>query len=138
MCCVGAKSIILQVWFLLGGRDPKIEGCAGALDAQPAGVFVQKGIPLRTSIGYLPTPSKQTLRPDTTADPFPDTLMTAIDRTAYASLIANAVMLSNVADLTEVLSTMAKDGHPVTAALAASISPYIREHIRRFGRFVLI
>ena len=55
----------------------------------------------------------------------------------YASLIANAVMLSNVADLTEVLSIMAKDGHPVTAALAASISPYIREHIRRFGRFVL-
>ena len=51
--------------------------------------------------------------------------------------IANAVMLSNVADLTEVLSTMAKDGHPVTAALAASISPYIREHIRRFDRFVL-
>src|SRR4051794_3685181 len=46
-------------------------------------------------------------------------------------------MLSNVADLTEVLSAMAKDGHPVTAALVTSISPYIREHIRRFGRFAL-
>jgi hypothetical protein len=55
----------------------------------------------------------------------------------YASLVANAVMLSNVADLTDVLSAMAKDGHPVTPALAASLSPYIREHIRRFGRFVL-
>jgi TnpA family transposase len=32
----------------------------------------------------------------------------------YASLVANAVMLSNVADLTEVLSDMAKDGHAVT------------------------
>src|SRR5580704_13830642 len=35
----------------------------------------------------------------------------------YASLVANTVMLSNVADLTEVLSSMAKDGHPVTPDL---------------------
>jgi hypothetical protein len=55
----------------------------------------------------------------------------------YASLVANAVMLSNVVDLTEVLSAMAKDGHPVTPALVACISPYIRDHIRRFGRFAL-
>ena len=55
----------------------------------------------------------------------------------YASLVANTVMLSNVADLTEVLAAMAKDGHPVTPALVACISPYTREHIRRFGRFAL-
>jgi TnpA family transposase len=55
----------------------------------------------------------------------------------YASLVANAVMLANVVDLTEVLSAMAKDGHPVTPALVACISPYIRDHIRRFGRFAL-
>ena len=55
----------------------------------------------------------------------------------YASLVANAVMLSNVVDLSEVLSVMAKEGQPVTAALAARISPYIRDHIRRFGRFAL-
>jgi hypothetical protein len=46
-------------------------------------------------------------------------------------------MLSNVADLTEVLSAMAKDGHPVTPELVACTSPHIREHIRRFGRFAL-
>ena len=55
----------------------------------------------------------------------------------YASLVANAIMLSNVADLTDVLSAMAKDGHPVTPALVACLSPYIREHIRRFGQYVL-
>jgi hypothetical protein len=55
----------------------------------------------------------------------------------YASLAANTMMLSNVADLTDVLSAMAKDGQPVTANLVAGISPYIREHIRRFGRFAL-
>jgi hypothetical protein len=39
--------------------------------------------------------------------------------------------------LTDVLSAMAKGGHPVTPALVACLSPCIREHIRRFGRFVL-
>jgi len=37
----------------------------------------------------------------------------------YASLVANAVMLSNVADLAEVRSAMAKDGHPITPDLLA-------------------
>lgn len=55
----------------------------------------------------------------------------------YASLIANAIMLSNVADLTEVMADMAADGHPVTPQLAASISPYSREQIRRFGKLTL-
>jgi TnpA family transposase len=55
----------------------------------------------------------------------------------YASLVANTVMLSNVADLTDVLSAMAADGLPVTAELVARISPHIREQIRRFGRFAL-
>ena len=32
----------------------------------------------------------------------------------YASLVANAIMLSNVADMTTVLSDMAADGHAVT------------------------
>jgi TnpA family transposase len=55
----------------------------------------------------------------------------------YASLVANTVMLSNVADLTKVLSEMAKDGHPVTSELVASTSPYGRRHILRFGQYAL-
>jgi hypothetical protein len=55
----------------------------------------------------------------------------------YASLVANTVMLSNVADLTEAICAMATDRHPVTADLVACISPYLREHIRPFGRFSL-
>jgi len=54
-----------------------------------------------------------------------------------ASLVANAVMLSNVADLTEVIADMAADGHAVSPELVASTSPYMREQIRRFGRFTL-
>jgi len=55
----------------------------------------------------------------------------------YASLVANAIMLSNVADLTEALSSMDADGRPVTAELAAAISPYMRKNIRRFGKYDL-
>ncbi|MDZ4261441.1 MAG: Tn3 family transposase [Pseudomonadota bacterium] len=55
----------------------------------------------------------------------------------YATLVANTVMLSNVADLTDVHTAMIGDGHAVTAELVGHLSPYIRDHIRRFGRFVL-
>jgi len=55
----------------------------------------------------------------------------------YASLVANTIMLSNVADLSTVLSGMAADGHPVTPALVASLNPYARRHILRFGRYAL-
>jgi TnpA family transposase len=55
----------------------------------------------------------------------------------YASLVANTIMLSNVADLTTAVSSMAEDKHPVTPGLVACLSPYMREHIRRFGQYVL-
>jgi TnpA family transposase len=55
----------------------------------------------------------------------------------YASLVANTIMLSNVADMTGVLASMAEDKHPVTPGLVARLSPYAREHIRRFGQYVL-
>jgi TnpA family transposase len=55
----------------------------------------------------------------------------------YMNLVANAIMLSNVADLTDVVVDMAEHGHQVTPELVARLSPYTREHIRRFGRYIL-
>jgi hypothetical protein len=55
----------------------------------------------------------------------------------YASLVANAIMLSNVANLSQVISNMAADGAKVTPELVAPTSPYIRKHIRRFGKYDL-
>jgi TnpA family transposase len=55
----------------------------------------------------------------------------------YASLVANTIMLSNITDLTAVLSSMAADGIAVTSDLVARLSPYMREHVRRFGQYVL-
>jgi len=58
-------------------------------------------------------------------------------RIKYMNLVANSVMLQNVADLTDVLNTLVADGYPVTRELVARLSPYLREHIRRFGQYVL-
>lgn len=46
-------------------------------------------------------------------------------------------MLSNVADMTDVLASMAKDKHTVTPEPIACLSPYTSEHIRQFGQYVL-
>jgi TnpA family transposase len=56
----------------------------------------------------------------------------------YASLVASAIMLSNIADLAEALAAMAEDGQPVTPDLVACLSPYMPEHIHCFGQYVLV
>ena len=53
----------------------------------------------------------------------------------YADLIANSIMLHNVVDLTDILIEMANKGEVVTKELIAGLSPYIRDHIQRFGRY---
>ena len=55
----------------------------------------------------------------------------------YMNLVANAIMLHNVADLTDILENLVADGHPVTQRHVACLSPCTREHIRRFGRYFL-
>ena len=55
----------------------------------------------------------------------------------YASLVANTIMLPNVADMTKVLSNMAAEGRAVTPALVARTNPYLRGHILRFGQHAL-
>ncbi len=55
----------------------------------------------------------------------------------YMDLVANTVMLHNVSDLTDVLTGMAGEGWPLTKELVGRLSPYMREHIRRFGQYVL-
>ena len=55
----------------------------------------------------------------------------------YMNLVANAIMLHNIVDLTEVLKTMTAEGHTVTKDLVSRLSPYIRQHICRFGKYIL-
>jgi hypothetical protein len=58
-------------------------------------------------------------------------------RIKYKDLIANAIMLQNVADMTDVLNEMVQEGYVVTAEVAATFSPYLTEHIKRFGEYVI-
>jgi hypothetical protein len=55
----------------------------------------------------------------------------------HKDLIANAIMLQNVVDMTDALYDMAREGHLVTQEVVATISPYFREHIKRFGEYVI-
>jgi len=55
----------------------------------------------------------------------------------YMDLVANTIMLHNVSDLTDVLTDMAAEGWPLTKELVGRLSPYTRDHLRRFGRLLL-
>ena len=55
----------------------------------------------------------------------------------YMDLVANAIMLQNVADLTGVVAELADAGHTITKEHVQRLSPYMREHIRRFGQYDL-
>lgn len=58
-------------------------------------------------------------------------------RIQYTDLVANAVMLHNVVDMTDVLHQLALEGVTITKAMLAGLSPYATRHIKRFGDFVL-
>jgi TnpA family transposase len=53
----------------------------------------------------------------------------------YTDLVANAIMLHNVVDLTGVLNDMTAEGTKQSKELLAGLSPFIRDKIRRFGRY---
>jgi hypothetical protein len=51
--------------------------------------------------------------------------------------VANAVMLHNVVDMTKVLATLQQEGVEVTPEVATCLSPYLTEHLKRFGQYLL-
>ena len=55
----------------------------------------------------------------------------------YMNLVANAIMLHNVVDLTDIIESLVADGYPITRKHVACLSPNAREHIRRFGGYFL-
>jgi len=58
-------------------------------------------------------------------------------RIKYRDLVANAVMLHNVVDMTQVLATLQQEGVEVTPEVAKCLSPYLTEHLKRFGQYML-
>jgi TnpA family transposase len=58
-------------------------------------------------------------------------------RIKYKDLIANAIMLQNVVDLTDVMHDLVQEGHLVSPEFIVPMSPYMTEHIKRFGEYVI-
>ncbi len=58
-------------------------------------------------------------------------------RIKYRDLVANAVMLHNVVDMTNVLYELKQEGICVTPEVVVRLSPYLTEHIKRFGQYIL-
>lgn len=55
----------------------------------------------------------------------------------YLDLLANAVLLQNVADMSAILPELATEGYRVTPETIAVLSPYITRHIKRFGDYFI-
>lgn len=55
----------------------------------------------------------------------------------YNDLIANAVIFHNVVDLTDILRDLQKSGFLITREDVAALSPYMTNHIKRFGDYLI-
>lgn len=55
----------------------------------------------------------------------------------YNDLIANAVIFHNVVDLTDILRDLQKAGFLITREDVAALSPYMTNHIKRFGDYLI-
>ena len=70
-----------------------------------------------------------------TSDIQPDTLHA--DTQGHTDLIANAIVLQNVVDMTAALRRLDQNGEDLSAHTIAALSPYLRHHIKRFGDYVI-
>jgi hypothetical protein len=55
----------------------------------------------------------------------------------YNTLIANCIMLQNVVDITDICHELQEEGYTITKEDLSYMSPYLTEHIKRFGEYVL-
>ena len=64
----------------------------------------------------------------------PDEMEKAIK---HNDLITNCIMLQNVIDMTDVCHALIQEGHTITEQNLSHMSPYMTEHLKRFGEYVL-
>ena len=58
-------------------------------------------------------------------------------RMKFKELLANSLILQNAADMTEVLHSLAQEGHEIRREHLAQLSPYLTGHVKRFGDYVV-
>lgn len=55
----------------------------------------------------------------------------------YNALIANCIVLQNIIDYSYAIYQLQQEGYEITKEDAARISPYLTEHIKRFGDYII-
>ena len=55
----------------------------------------------------------------------------------YNHLVANCLIFQNVFEVSRILHELVQEGYKVDPAAVAGLSPYLRRHINRFGRYSL-
>jgi TnpA family transposase len=55
----------------------------------------------------------------------------------YNDIITNSVILQNIIDMSDVIYQLTQDGAQIREEDIASLSPYITEHIKRFGDYTI-
>ena len=55
----------------------------------------------------------------------------------YSHLVANCLIFHNVSNLTRVLQKLSAAGNSITDEVLARMSPYLTEHVNRFGHYTL-
>lgn len=58
-------------------------------------------------------------------------------RIKYRDLVANAVMTHKLVDMTPVLRKLRREGVCTTPEIVQRLSPYLPEHLKRFGPYFL-
>lgn len=64
----------------------------------------------------------------------PDEMEKAIK---YNALLANCLVLHNIIDYSAVIYQLKQEDHEITKEDASRISPYMTEHLKRFGDFII-
>ena len=55
----------------------------------------------------------------------------------YNQLVANCIVFHNVCTVTQILEQMEKEGKPINVGALSKMSPYLTQHINRFGKYRL-
>lgn len=55
----------------------------------------------------------------------------------FNHLVANCLIFYNVVEISRILNELIQEGQTIDAEAVAALSPYIREHINRLGRYSL-
>jgi len=55
----------------------------------------------------------------------------------YNDILANAIILQNVSDMTEIIANLIDEGHKVTKEDMSYLCPYWTSHLKRFGDMVM-